>query len=49
MERERCPSGVDMKSPHALAYDKKQKQILVTSSSDITLYSNFIQRYHFRI
>lgn len=48
MSRERNPGNVDMKDPYAMAYDKKQKELFVASSSENSLYSNYVHRYHFR-
>ena len=48
MERERTPGTIDLQSPHALAYDKKQMVLYVTSSSASSTDSKFIHRYHFR-
>lgn len=48
MSREKSPGNVDLKSPYAMAYDKKKKELFVTSSSDDSQYSDRIHRYHFR-
>lgn len=48
MSRERNPGNVGLKSPYAMAYDKKQKELFVASSSDDATYAHFIHRYHFR-
>ena len=48
LSKEKNPGTVDMKSPYALAYDKKQKELYVASHSEEPQYSDVVHRYHYR-